>query len=138
MADDPGLDEDLCALTALNDVQIAGLDTLAGLDEEGLAEFQARVDAAWNANRVAVGEAKATVASALRNLAHVETDCGLMARARFIAEGARGLPQMSTDEKAAVAAARDVLDDARQTHAAALERFKAGVSAEQLGAADAA
>jgi hypothetical protein len=104
---------------------IAAEDALRAAEEAVADEVQA----AWDRNREAVAAAKATVVEARREQARVETACGTAARRRHPT-----YPLLNEAEHQAVESARAVVVVAAQAHDAALTAFKAGVTAEQLGA----
>lgn len=85
------------------------------------------VDAAWEANRVAVQDAKQAVTEARRAQAAVEVQVGNAARDRD-----RRYPVMNEDEIAQVVEARATLDTAKQALTEAEQRFKGGVTVDQL------
>ena len=134
-AGDAALNEALCALTQLNDDQVAGLDTLAGMDDDEADAFGQQVEAAWEANRQALLAAREAIDVAMQRRLEVETECGLAARARYFEGGAQGQPELTDEEKARCWAAREVWHAAKEAAAAAEQRFKEGVTAEQLAEA---
>jgi hypothetical protein len=117
----------LCRIDALTDIERAGLDALASMTATELDEFAAKVDEAWQSNIDAMQTAQAAVREAVLDQARVEVECGNAAHERNPV-----YPVLNADEIAQVyemtmkvAAARTELTEARQ-------RFKAGVTEEQL------
>jgi hypothetical protein len=87
---------------------------------------------AWDINQRAVTLADGAVTAAMENLARVQAEASTAARARIRQAAGRGHPVLTEDEVALVEAAEGLLAEAKQTHADAQDRFKAGVTAEQL------
>lgn len=90
-------------------------------------------DLAWQVNVQLVQDAKDELADAMRYQASVEGDCALAARLRHVQRGGRGgTVRLDPDDLVAIEAARVDTTAARERHAEAIQRFKAGVTAEQL------
>ncbi len=129
--------EALCRLSALTAAQIAGLDVLAGRTPGEVAAFGDAVEAVWAGHVQAVQDAKATVRDAQQAYTaacdrHAEVVGPLR---RLMATG------RCTDQQVdAVEAAEATVAAAYAARAAAVDglevaraRFKAGVTADQLG-----
>lgn len=99
---------------------------------EATRPLRVQVDAAYEANRRAVQDAKAAGVAALREWARVEVEVGEAARRRWLAAGGVGLCVLTDDEAARVDAARVAVDATLVAHETAKARFKAGVRPEQL------
>jgi hypothetical protein len=126
---DLDLDTELSRVSGLNEIQIAGLAKLGKMDAQRIAEFQQRVDTAWQSNIDAVQDAKLRVLAAQRERAQIEVECGNAARARHSTR-----PVLNSDEVARVREAERKVVKAREAVAAAEATFKAGVTAEQIEA----
>jgi hypothetical protein len=88
---------------------------------------------AWQVNVRLVQDAKGELADAIRRQALVEVDCALAARMRHVQGGGRGgTARPNPDDLVVVEEARGDTAAARERHAEAIQRFKAGVTAEQL------
>jgi hypothetical protein len=96
------------------------------------APFIDQIAVAWDENCVRVGEAKQSLAEALRAQAATETACGNSARQRWGLSGCQGFPVLDDKETERVVAARDDTEAARLAHEEAKTQFKAGVTVEQL------
>lgn len=98
--------------------------------EAATSPIAAAIQAAWDANHAAVQDAATGFEASVVNAARVQVEAATAARAR--ARGAA--PVLSDDEVALVEAAEAEVTEAKAAHAAAQERFKAGVTPEQLDA----
>lgn len=129
MTDDE-VNEALCRVSQLTAGQVDGLEVLAGMTDGEVAEFAGRVDAVWNAHVAAVQEAKGAAREAVERRSVVEVEAGTAARARNPAR-----PVLNAAEVARCATAKADVDAARTALTGAQQRFKAGVTAEQLAGA---
>lgn len=136
MSDDESLNEALCALTQLTDEQLDGLAALSAMETDGMDEFGRRVEEAWDGNQRAVTDARRAVEAAMRERIDIETECGKAARVRWAATGGTGQPRLTNEEAARCWAARDRWLAAKEAAADAIDRFKQGVTAEQLAGVD--
>lgn len=132
MPDDSGLDEALCALTALTDAQLAGLDSLVDLSAKEVVAFGERVDAAWAANQRAVADARAAIDAAMRERMEIEAACSKAARARWVAGGSQGVPHLNDEESQRCWDARETWLAAKDLALSVAGRFKLGVTEDQL------
>lgn len=96
------------------------------------APLQTEIATAWDQNRRQVADAKQALLDAARSQASIEVACGNAARQRFAQSGRQGMPLLTNEEIAQINAARAVTDAARQAHDAAKDRFKAGVTVDQI------
>lgn len=127
MADDYALA--LCRIDGLTEDQLAGIDTLGAMTDDEVAAFVAAFDAAWEANRKAVGDTDEAITAVIAALARVETATGAAARERDPLR-----PMFTEDELAACRQAMAAYESALEAHEAAKATFKAGVTSEQLEA----
>jgi hypothetical protein len=119
------------ALAQAAETQAAHEAALAAL-EEAQAPLNAQIQQVWDAHQQAVADAARAVEAAVQNAARVQVECATAARAR-----AKGKPPVfSDDEVALVQAAEAEVVEAQAAHAAAKDRFKAGVLPEHLDALD--
>jgi hypothetical protein len=119
----------LCRIDGLTEDQLAGIDTLGAMADDEVAAFVAAFDAAWEANRQAVADAKAAVPAAIDRLREVEQRVAAEARERDPLR-----PSFTQEELDAVNEAVARYQAACDDREAAKVRFKAGVTREQLEA----
>lgn len=119
----------LCRLTALDDAQLDGLERLASLSADELAEFEHAARAAWDENRQAIQDAKSEIIRLRRAQAATEVRVGNAARRRN-----PQYPLLTDAEMAELQRSREIVEDAKRALEAAGERFKAGVTSEQIAA----
>lgn len=129
MAEDAEYIAALCQLTSLNADQLAGVDRLGDLSVDELDAFLADFDAAWEANRHAIQDAKDEVIDRRRAQAAIEVQIGEAARRRDPRH-----PVFTDDEIATLQAAREHVSEAKAALEFAGEQFKAGVTDDQLAA----
>lgn len=98
-------------------------EALRAAEEAVAADLQA----AWDRNQQAVVATKEALAAALTQLARIETECGTAAYRRDPI-----YPVLNEAERQLITTAREVVVAARDALIEAQDRFKNGVTAEQL------
>lgn len=123
---------DEVAVAQASEALTAAEAEMRAAEEENATVFER----AWDLNRRAVTEADAELVAAKHYLAVVQGEVGTAARQRWARAGGVGLVVLTDEEELRVAAAREVVLSSAFTCNEARDRFKAGVTVEQL--ADAA
>jgi len=131
-----GLTEDLVALTALTDEQQAGIDDLVAMSSKQQMAFASKVADAWDANLAAIRDANAAVATAARGFAEA---CdrfgevfGPLRRKVLLGQVTDAEADLIEAADKATTAAYDVKTQAVADLWDVQQRFKAGVTAEQV------
>jgi hypothetical protein len=125
MADD--LNEALCRLTQMTAEQVAGLPVVAAMSPSELAAFTGRVEDAWETNRDGIQDARDVVRSMRRERLAVEMEIADAARLRNPMNPIPTAPELDRYQTARANVAKAVGDVRKAT-----EKFKAGVTADQL------
>lgn len=95
------------------------------------APLAVEVEAAWDANREAVADARSAVVQAHKDWIDVTSAASRAARLRRARP--EDVPVLSDEEIARCQEAQQRVADAREAHQAAIATFKAGAAAEQIG-----
>jgi hypothetical protein len=119
----------LCRIDGLTEDQLAGIDTLGAMTGDEVAAFVAKFDAAWEANRQAVGASIDAISAAIAHYRDIEERTAVAARGRDPVRTVR-----NQEEQDACDVALAGYGAALEAHEAAKQTFKAGVTREQLEA----
>jgi len=136
--EDLAIDRALCALTQLTATELVGLTVVAAMSPSDQEVFARRVDEAWDANLAAIRQAdasldgaKAAYATACDRFGEVLAPLRRRMLLGQLTDDEAGLIDAETEKvNAAYAAKVEAADGVK----AAKARFKAGVTAEQIGA----
>jgi hypothetical protein len=119
----------LCRIDGLTEDQLAGIDTLGAMTGDEVAAFVVKFEAAWETNRLAVGDSVEAIGNAIAHCRDVEVETAVAARARDPQR-----PVRDQDEQDACDGALGAYEAALEAHEVAKVRFKAGVTREQMEA----